>query len=162
MVCDSSRMVGPRDERRLPAVLREAVPGSAEGVTMQVVVTGANGLVGSRCCALLASQGHSVIGLGRGPRRAHGDFAYVTCELSREAEVDAEIAAARPEAIVHTASMTEVDACEKEPEAAFAANVVAAANVARAARRAGAHLIHVSTDYVFDGEHGPYDEEALP
>jgi dTDP-4-dehydrorhamnose reductase len=129
---------------------------------MQVVVTGANGLVGSRCCALLASQAHSVIGLGRGPRRAHGDFAYVTCELSREAEVDAEIAAARPEAIVHTASMTEVDACEKEPEAAFAANVVAAANVARAARRAGAHLVHVSTDYVFDGEHGPYDEEALP
>jgi dTDP-4-dehydrorhamnose reductase len=129
---------------------------------MRIVVTGANGLVGSRCCALLAAQGHSVLGLGRGARRVQGDFAYVTCELSREAEVAAAIGEPRPEAILHTASMTEVDACEREPDAAFAANVVATTNVARAAHRAGAHLVCLSTDYVFDGEYGPYDEEAIP
>jgi dTDP-4-dehydrorhamnose reductase len=58
--------------------------------------------------------------------------------------------------------MTEVDACEKDPEAAYAGNVNAAAAVARGARKAGAHLVHVSTDYVFDGEAGPYDEAAVP
>ena len=129
---------------------------------MRVVVTGANGLVGSRACALLAARGHEVVGIGRGARRAQGDFAYSTCELSREPEVNAAIADARPDAIAHTASMTEVDACEKDPDAAFASNVAAAANVARAASRHGAHLVHVSTDYVFDGERGPYDEEAIP
>jgi dTDP-4-dehydrorhamnose reductase len=129
---------------------------------MRIVVTGANGLVGSRSCAILAAQGHAVVGLGRGPRRVHGPFAYTTCELSREAEVNAAITDARPEAILHTASMTEVDACARDPEAAFAANVTGAANVARAARGVGAHLVHVSTDYVFDGDAGPYDENAVP
>jgi dTDP-4-dehydrorhamnose reductase len=129
---------------------------------MRIVVTGANGLLGSRCCSLLAAQGHTVFGLGRGAQRAQGDFAYLTCELSREVEVAASMAESRPEAILHTASMTEVDACEREPGAAFAANVEGTANVSRAARRAGAHLVYVSTDYVFDGECGPYDEEAIP
>ncbi len=72
------------------------------------------------------------------------------------------IESATPDVIIHTASMTEVDACEKNPEAAYAANVTAAASVAKGARKVGAHLVHVSTDYVFDGDHGPYDEEALP
>jgi dTDP-4-dehydrorhamnose reductase len=129
---------------------------------MRIVVTGANGLVGSRACALLAAQGHEVLGVGRGERRTQGNFAYARCELSREAEVDAAITEARPEAILHTASMTEVDACEKDPDAAFASNVVATANVARAATGVGAHLVHVSTDYVFDGDGGPYDEDAVP
>jgi dTDP-4-dehydrorhamnose reductase len=129
---------------------------------MRILVTGANGLVGSRTCGLLAAQGHEVVGLGRGERRATGSWRYVSCELTREAEVSAAFADASPEAVIHCASMTEVDACEREPSLAFAANVDATAFVARASRRAGAHLVHVSTDYVFDGEAGPYDEEALP
>src|SRR5919106_1494301 len=109
---------------------------------MRIVVTGANGLVGSRACALLAGDGHDVLGVGRGERRQRGDFGYATCDLTREGEVNAVIADSRPDAILHTASMTEVDACERDPDAAFASNVTAAANVARAARRGGAHLVH--------------------
>ncbi|PTL76171.1 SDR family oxidoreductase [Vitiosangium sp. GDMCC 1.1324] len=129
---------------------------------MRILVTGANGLVGSRACKLLVEQGHEVVGLGRGERRATGSWRYLSCELTREPEVSAAFADASPEVVLHCASMTEVDACEREPEWAFAANVEATAFVARACRRAGAHLVHVSTDYVFDGEAGPYDEEALP
>jgi dTDP-4-dehydrorhamnose reductase len=129
---------------------------------MRILVTGANGLVGSRTCHLLVEQGHEVVGLGRGERRATGSWRYVPCELTREQEVSAAFADASPEVVIHCGSMTEVDACEREPELAFAANVDATAYVARASCRAGAHLVHVSTDYVFDGEAGPYDEEALP
>ncbi|HEX8438941.1 SDR family oxidoreductase [Archangium sp.] len=129
---------------------------------MRILVTGANGLVGSRTCHLLAEQGHEVLGLGRGERRAAGSWRYLSCELTREQEVAIAFAEASPEAVIHCGSMTEVDACEREPELAFAANVEATAFVARASRRAGAHLVHVSTDYVFDGDAGPYAEEALP
>jgi dTDP-4-dehydrorhamnose reductase len=129
---------------------------------MRIVVTGAGGLVGSRASALLAGMGHDVLGLGRNPRRVSGAFAYRICDLAQDAGVDAIMSEVRPEAILHTASMTEVDACEREPDAAFAANVSAAANVARAARKVGAHLVHMSTDYVFSGEDGPYDEDAVP
>jgi dTDP-4-dehydrorhamnose reductase len=110
----------------------------------------------------LVEQGHEVVGLGRGERRASGRWRYVPCELTREQEVSAAFTDASPEVVIHCGSMTEVDACEREPELAFAANVDATAFVARASRRAGAHLVHVSTDYVFDGEAGPYAEGALP
>ncbi|NRD53164.1 SDR family oxidoreductase [Corallococcus exiguus] len=129
---------------------------------MRFLVTGANGLVGSRVCAQLTERGHEVVGLGRGPRRTGGTHGYVEVDLTREQDVAAAIAQARPEAIIHPASMTEVDACEKDPDAAYAANVHATAAVARAAKLAGAHLVHVSTDYVFDGDAGPYSEDALP
>jgi dTDP-4-dehydrorhamnose reductase len=129
---------------------------------MRFLVTGSNGLVGSRVCALLEKAGHQVVGLGRGPRRTVGASSYVECDLTREQDVATAIEAATPEVILHPASMTEVDACERDPEQAFAANVTATAAVARSARKLGAHLVHVSTDYVFDGEHGPYDEQALP
>src|SRR5262245_15584621 len=128
---------------------------------MRFLVTGSNGLVGSRLCHLLVAKGHSVLGVSRGPRRASG-FEYLPVELASEKEVTVAFQSSRPEVVIHTASMTEVDRCEKDPEAAYAANVTAAAHVAKGARGAGAHLVHVSTDYVFDGDHGPYSEEELP
>ncbi|ADO71340.1 SDR family oxidoreductase [Stigmatella aurantiaca] len=127
---------------------------------MRFVVTGSNGLVGSRVCALLEKAGHEVVGLGRGARRTGGAHRYIPVDLTLEADVLTAIESAAPEAIIHPASMTEVDACERAPELAYAANVTAAMAVAKGARKVGAHLVHVSTDYVFDGDQGPYDEEA--
>jgi dTDP-4-dehydrorhamnose reductase len=129
---------------------------------MRFFVTGANGLVGSRLCRLLASKGHEVVGAGRGPRRAEGGWSFRTVELTREVEISQALDDASPEVVVNTASMTEVDACEKDPQAAFGANVDAAAHLARASSRLGAHLVHVSTDYVFDGDRGRYSETDLP
>src|SRR6476660_4849024 len=129
---------------------------------MRITVTGANGLVGSRLCRLLVVEGHAVTAVARGERRTVGDYAYVSCDLSDPDGVQRALDASRPEAIVHTASMTDVDGCERDPDGAWEANVVATGHVARHARRSGAHLVHVSTDYVFDGQDGPYDEEARP
>ena len=133
---------------------------------MRLLVTGANGLVGGRLCALLASRGHQVVGVSRGERRPSTSpaaaFEYRSVELADRGQVAQALEASRPDVVVHTASMTEVDACEKDPDLAFACNVEAPANVARAARKLGAHLVHVSTDYVFDGDAGPYTEDDVP
>jgi dTDP-4-dehydrorhamnose reductase len=129
---------------------------------MRVVVTGSNGLVGSRLALLLSERGHSTLGISRGEQRTEKRFSYAACELSDGAQLTSVLRDFRPEVVVHPASMTEVDRCEKDPEAAYAANVTAAANVAVACRELKAHLVHVSTDYVFDGEHGPYTEDDTP
>jgi dTDP-4-dehydrorhamnose reductase len=129
---------------------------------MRITVTGANGLVGSRLCRLLVVQGHVVTAVARGERRTVGEFEYLPCDLGDRRSTAEALSRARPEVIINTASMTEVDACERRPEDAWAANVTAAANVAAEARGLGAHLVHVSTDYVFDGREGPYDEDARP
>jgi dTDP-4-dehydrorhamnose reductase len=129
---------------------------------MRISVTGANGLVGSRLCRWLVVEGHTVTAIARGERRAHGDFEYLSCDLGDHGATARALATSRPEVVIHTASMTEVDACERAPDLAYDGNVTATANVARQARTLDAHLVHVSTDYVFDGHHGPYDEEARP
>jgi dTDP-4-dehydrorhamnose reductase len=68
-----------------------------------------------------------------------------------------------PEVILHCAAMTSVDGCQAEPGRASETNVLGSFNVAAAARRSGAHLVALSTDYVFDGEKGaPYDERGRP
>ncbi len=129
---------------------------------MNVLVTGVNGLVGSRLAPLLSARGHTVIGLGRGDRRAPGAFSYRAVDLTDEAGLTAAVDAIRPDVIVHLASLTDVDGCERAPAEAFRANSVAPGVLALAATRLGAHLVHVSTDYVFDGRSGPYYEDAVP
>jgi dTDP-4-dehydrorhamnose reductase len=69
----------------------------------------------------------------------------------------------RPEAILNLAAFTKVDACESDPERAFRDNALGPQSLAMAARASGAVVLHVSTDYVFDGEKGsPYDELDPP
>lgn len=129
---------------------------------MKILVTGANGLVGSRVCEQLSLKGHEVLGVGRGARRAAGSWRYVSVELTQQPDVLKTALPFEAQAIIHTAAMTEVDACEKAPHLAWAANVDAALHLARVARETGAHLVNVSSDYVFDGNSGPYSEEDIP
>lgn len=128
---------------------------------MRVVVTGSNGLVGSRLCHQLLERKDTVFGLARGAQRV-GRHEHVSCDLTDRKQVEETFSQLKPDVVIHCASMTDVDGCERDVEGAYAANVDAAAIVARASTAAGAHLVHVSTDYVFDGEAGPYSEEALP
>ncbi len=67
-----------------------------------------------------------------------------------------------PEVIVNAAAMTNVDACEMERQLAWTLNVTVVEHLVRIARATDAHLVHLSTDYVFDGEAGPYTEQDLP
>ena len=119
---------------------------------MRVLVTGAGGQVGRELAELCAARGDEVIGLD------HGTLDVV----DRDAVVGA-VLSVEPDAVVHCAAWTAVDACEGDTDRALAVNAIGTRNVAEATARAGAHVVYVSTDYVFDGTKAtPYDEWDLP
>jgi dTDP-4-dehydrorhamnose reductase len=114
---------------------------------VRILVTGAAGQVGARVVATLEEQ-HEVLGAGR-----------EVLDLADREQVEQVVAEFAPEAVVNTAAMTNVDGCERDPERAFAVNALGVRHLAVATARRGAHVVHVSTDYVFDGEATrPYDE----
>lgn len=84
-------------------------------------------------------------------------------DLTDRSGVRAYVRSARPDAVVHGAAWTAVDACESDPDRAYAANALATRHVAEAAGEVGAHVVYVSTDYVFDGtSEDPYVEWDRP
>jgi dTDP-4-dehydrorhamnose reductase len=122
---------------------------------VRVLVTGANGLVGSRLVRLLAAAGHSPLGLDLAG-------AQLNVDLSNAAALTSALTEAKPEAIINCAAMTDVDGCEKNPGAAWAVNAEAPATLARFVRAHDCHLVHLSTDYVFDGDRGGYRPDDVP
>ena len=76
-------------------------------------------------------------------------------DLADREQVEQVVAEFGPDAIVNAAAMTNVDACERDPERAFAVNALGVRTLAQATARRGAHLVHISTDYVFDGDRRP-------
>lgn len=116
---------------------------------MRIVVTGREGQVARALAQLGPSAGHEVVTVSR------PEF-----ELSGEAsQILASIGATRPDAIISAAAYTAVDRAESEPELAFAVNELGARAVAQGAFRLGVPLVHLSTDYVFDGtKAAPYSE----
>jgi dTDP-4-dehydrorhamnose reductase len=94
--------------------------------------------------------------------RVHA-FMHGELDIGDHAAVMAAVPLLAPDAIVNLAAFTKVDACESEPARAIRDNAVGPQNLALAARASGASLLHVSTDYVFDGAKGaPYDETDRP
>jgi dTDP-4-dehydrorhamnose reductase len=129
---------------------------------VRVAVTGANGLLGGEAVLQLAGR-HEVLALGRGPcRLAPGPFAWRDADLGDGRSVEAALREFGAEAVLHAGAATDVDACERDPELAWRVNVGGTEQVARACRALGARLVAVSTDYVFDGEAGPYGEDDVP
>lgn len=114
-----------------------------------VLVTGAGGQLGQELVRLPRQPKVQVVGLDR-----H------RLDVTDPAACNRAVAAVRPDAVIHTAAYTQVDRAESEPEAARRINEDGARNIAEAAESAGARLVYVSTDYVFDGNgKRPYRED---
>ena len=89
-------------------------------------------------------------------------FTSLASDLTAEGEADRLIREARPDWVVHCAAQADVDACERDPRGAMRLNADLAGSVAQAAAKAGARMVHISTDAVFDGKKGDYRERDTP
>ncbi len=118
-----------------------------------ILVTG-SGLLGTEVLRVLRRD-HEVTGT----YNSRPKDGMVRLDVTDRENTIAAIARLKPEAIVHTAAMTNVDYCEDHREEAMAANACGTKNIVDAARRAGSKLVYVSTDYVFDGARGMYRED---
>lgn len=122
---------------------------------MRVAVTGSTGQLGRVLVAHARAAGHDVVGLARSET--------VPCDLRNSAEVAERLGGWQPELVIHAASSTDVDGCERDPAMARACNVDATRNVVEAAATAGAHVVYLSTNHVFDGTAGrPAREDDRP
>lgn len=120
------------------------------------LVMGATGQVGSHLVHVLRHQGHHVVGTG------HTRGADFSLNLADPSQMTALLNVEKPDTIWVVGAYTHVDGCEAHPEASAAINRDAPIAAAHWARDHGASLRFFSTDYVFDGEDGPYDEEDAP
>lgn len=107
---------------------------------MKLLVTGHRGQLGTELLQVAGAAGHDVVG-----------FDVDTVDIADRDAVRAAVLAAAPDAVIHCAAWTAVDACEADPAKALLVNGTAVGHVAEACAAAGARLVHVSTDYVFDG-----------
>ncbi len=115
---------------------------------MKVLVTGAGGMLGRDVVLAAANAGHDVVAFG-----------HTELDVSVGAAVTAKFDLERPDVVINCAAWTDVDGAEGSEQAALAVNGEAAGNVAAAAAKAGASVVYVSSDYVFDGAKGaPYVE----
>src|SRR4051794_21081699 len=125
------------------------------------MVTGSNGLLGTKLLERLLAEGaDQPLGASRNERANGylGDLPFWRLDVADAADVERVLDEARPDAVIHTAALTDVDGCERQHDLARAINTDGAANVARACAARGIRLVHLSTEYVFDGAAGPYRE----
>lgn len=119
---------------------------------MKVAVIGANGQLGRDVCDRFRQQGNEV-----------SELTHSELEISSAEQVNSVLPALHPDVVVNTAAMHHVEKCEADPARAFLVNAMGARNLALFSREWGAVLIHISTDYVFDGaQQRPYRETDLP
>ena len=126
----------------------------------KILITGSNGLLGQKLVLALCDN-HEVLATSIGACRMNNQsgFAYQNLDVTNEQAVRKIVLDFQPDAIINTAAMTNVDACEDDQEACDKLNVYAIQYLADACAEVGAHLVHISSDFIFDGEDGPYREE---
>ncbi len=126
---------------------------------MRILITGARGMLGSDLSRIIGDEeGHQVV-----ETDVTGLPESFRLDITQEGKVKDFIAGAEPEVVINAAGYTDVDGCEKNIELAFSANAEGVKNMALACQRSQAFLIHLSTDYIFDGNKGtPYCEDDSP
>ena len=132
---------------------------------MKIFITGSNGLLGQKLVALLGKSNHQILATGQGACRIlelPSNVQYETCDITKDNDLNFSIGLFNPDVVIHSAAMTNVDECEVDPKKCGDVNVGATRNVVKACESIGCRLIHLSTDFIFDGKDGPYNEEGIP
>ncbi|MBC7759962.1 MAG: SDR family oxidoreductase [Phormidesmis sp. FL-bin-119] len=131
----------------------------------RILVTGSNGLLGQKLTDIsILDKDVELIATSVGANRHLLKSGYIYEEFDiRDAERLVELVEKYlPDAIINTAAMTNVDTCEAEKDMCKALNVDAVETLAAVCQKYNIHLVHISTDFIFDGEDGPYSEDAEP
>jgi dTDP-4-dehydrorhamnose reductase len=133
---------------------------------MKVLITGANGLLGQHLTKLLLDQNYQVVATSRGqsrlPFEPSASYSYHSMDIANALETFTVMSLEKPDVVVHAAAMTQVDECELRPQHCERINVQGTSQVLTDAETFSSHFIYVSTDFVFDGDKGNYDEEDDP
>ncbi|MCF0063892.1 NAD(P)-dependent oxidoreductase [Dyadobacter chenwenxiniae] len=131
----------------------------------RILITGSNGLLGQKLVDLLANNEHyEIFATAKGENRLgiSEGYRYMQMDVTDAGEVDDVLNQVKPQVIIHTAAMTNVDQCEMEKDACWKLNVTAVEILIAACKKHDIFLEHVSTDFIFDGTSGPYSEEDEP
>lgn len=132
---------------------------------LRILLTGSNGLLGQKIVyAALKRNDIQLLATSKGENRLHAKagYQYASMDITNADEVTAIVENFKPHCIINTAAMTNVDACEKDQENCWKMNVEAVRTMTELCELHNIHLIHLSTDFVFDGEKGYYSEEDVP
>lgn len=133
---------------------------------MKILLTGSNGLLGQKLVALLHQEpGVALVATARGANRLadlYPEVRFVPLDVTDAGQVRQVLAEEQPTHLIHTAAMTQVDECELNQAACWTQNVTAVEYLASTCADLGIHLIHLSTDFIFNGQEGPLAEDAEP
>jgi dTDP-4-dehydrorhamnose reductase len=131
----------------------------------RILVVGSNGLLGQKVAEQLVRGSNYHVTLASiedAPVRVIPSAPYLTMDMTNRKQVRDVIGGIKPQVVFNCAAMTNVDACETEREMAWKINVGGVEHIIEALRKTGAMIVHVSSDYVFDGKGGPYSEDDRP
>ena len=137
----------------------------------KILITGSNGLLGQKLIySLKHSELFEVIATSRGENRLtdRSGYAYVDLDITQKNQIENILARFKPDVIINTAAMTNVDACETQRDECWSLNVNAVAYFIEAIQSLHSihaynpHFIHLSTDFIFDGTKGPLTEDEIP
>ena len=133
---------------------------------MKILLTGANGLLGRHLVKKLAEKGYEVIATAKGESKinsiGNGKVKFLSLDITDGAAVNKLMNEVKPDVLLHTAAMTQVDVCELNKIDCWNTNVTATRFLIDSAKETKSRIIFISTDFVFDGLHGPYKEEDEP
>ncbi len=131
----------------------------------RILITGANGLLGQKLTACFSKDPNfDLLTSSRQdqPKCTLHSFGHVQLDITDIKSVKELIWNFEPDYIINSAAFTNVDGCERKKELSWKINVTGVENLVNAARLVDSRVIHISTDYIFDGKNGPYDEHATP
>lgn len=134
-------------------------------VMKKILVTGSNGFIGQELVnQILLRQDMNPIALSRGDNRIQHEkeFIYQSADVCDEEALKSVIEEYKPDTVIHTVALANVDQCEADPVECNRINVTPVQHLTRMAERFGFHLIYLSTDFIFDGLNGPYKEKDKP
>lgn len=136
---------------------------SSDLVKNRILITGSNGMLGQRAVEFYSKNNkYEILCLSVEDKSVIKGVDYLSCDLSDKENIKKAVYDFCPDSIINTAAYTNVDMSETERELAWKINVKGVEYLAEAARVIDAHLVHISTDYIFDGKNGPYNESAKP